>query len=247
MSEFIKKELEDYRVLLKSVPAPALTLFVVSVIAMNLLANKELFTLPWIALDCGFVLSWISFLAMDCICRRFGGKASTKIAIIAILINLAVCGIFKLMSLTPGMWGEYYSTGSVLVNDSLNATIGGSWHIVLGSALAMSIASVINSLIHVSVARLIPGDGYKAFAACSFISTGIAQFADNFVFSLVVSIPLFGWSLKQAVFCSLTGALLELLMEIAFSGFGYRISRQWKNEDAGKEYLEFRKGRRQSR
>jgi len=55
----LKKALEDYRVLMRSIPAPTVTCFVVSVILMNLLANKELISLPWLALDCGFTLSWV--------------------------------------------------------------------------------------------------------------------------------------------------------------------------------------------
>ncbi|MBP5183965.1 MAG: VUT family protein, partial [Lachnospiraceae bacterium] len=125
---FIKRELKDYKVLLRSIPSLNITLFVVSVIAMNLLANKELFSTPWLALDCGFTLSWISFLCMDMICKHFGPKPAVKISILALAINLLVCGLFKLMSMTPGMWGEYYSTEMVEVNDALNATFGGSWY-----------------------------------------------------------------------------------------------------------------------
>ena len=38
----IKKVMEDYKVLLRSIPAATVSLFFVSVIMMNLLANKEL-------------------------------------------------------------------------------------------------------------------------------------------------------------------------------------------------------------
>ena len=37
----IKKVMEDYKVLLRSIPAATVSLFFVSVIMMNLLANKE--------------------------------------------------------------------------------------------------------------------------------------------------------------------------------------------------------------
>ena len=68
----IKKVMEDYKVLLRSIPAATVSLFIVSVIMMNLLANKELISLPYLALDCGFVVSWVSFLCQDMICKRFG-------------------------------------------------------------------------------------------------------------------------------------------------------------------------------
>ncbi len=73
-----RRTLEDYKVLLRSIPSATVTCFVVSVILMNLLANKELISLPWLALDCGFTLSWVSFLCMDMICKRFGPKASVR-------------------------------------------------------------------------------------------------------------------------------------------------------------------------
>ena len=58
----IKKVMEDYKVLLRSIPrGNGFRCFFVSVIMMNLLANKELISLPYLALDCGFVVSWVSF------------------------------------------------------------------------------------------------------------------------------------------------------------------------------------------
>ncbi|MCQ2153308.1 MAG: VUT family protein [Bacteroidales bacterium] len=200
-----------------------------SVVAMNLLANKELFHTDWVALDCGFVLSWIPFLLMDCVCKVYGGRTAAQLSILAVAVNLAVFLVFKLVSLTPGMWGEYYATGLAEVNDSLNNTIGGSTWIVLGSAFAMATASIINSLVNMGVARLLSrkGESYWKFAARSFTSTAVSQFADNFIFALTVSVPLFGWSLRQVAFCSLTAMGFELLLEICFSGYGYRLSRKW--------------------
>ena len=104
--DLIRKEMDDYRILLRNVPSLVITMFVVSVIMMNLLANKELLSVKYFALDCGFVLSWISFLCMDMICKRFGPKAAAKISILALAVNLFATLIFKLMSMTPGMWGE---------------------------------------------------------------------------------------------------------------------------------------------
>ena len=58
----LKREMEDYRILLRSIPSLIIALFIVSVIMMNLLANKEFISLKYLALDCGFTLSWVSFL-----------------------------------------------------------------------------------------------------------------------------------------------------------------------------------------
>lgn len=222
--ELIRSEYRGYRAILEKVPSLALTIFVLAVVMMNLLANKELFHTDWVALDCGFVLSWIPFLLMDCFCKVYGGRDALRISILAITINLLTFGILKLVSLTPGMWGGYYTTGLAEVNDALNETIGGSTWIVFGSAFAMAVSSAANSIINMTIAGILKASGYREFAARSFISTAISQFIDNFVFALVVSVPLFGWTFKQAMFCSITAAGFELLMEVLFSGAGYRLA-----------------------
>lgn len=240
---WIKKEWEDYCVLLRNVPSLVVSLFIVSVIMMNLLANKELFSFRYLALDCGFTLSWISFLCMDMICKRFGPKAAAKISFLAMSVNLGACLVFKLLSLTPGKWGEYYSTGLPDVNEALNATIGGCWYVVLGSSLAMLVSALCNSFLNHTIAVRLRRDDFRAFALRSFVSTGIAQFVDNLVFASVVSLHFFGWTWTQVLFCSLTGAALELLCEIVFSPFGYRVSRQWEAENVGAQYLSYRNRR----
>lgn len=229
MRKFLATEREAYRSLLKRTPPLMLTALVLSVVSMNLLANKELFRSDWIALDCGFLLSWAPFLIMDAVCKAYGGKDATRLSLLAIAVNLALFVIFKLVALTPGMWGAYYSTGSLDVNEALNDTIGGSTWIVLGSALAMAVASITNSIVNVTTARLVKRGGYASFAARSFISTMASQFVDNLVFALTVSVPLFGWSMRMVLFCSLSAAMFELLMEVAFSGIGYRLANRLDN------------------
>ena len=217
----IKKVMEDYKVLLRSIPAATVSLFFVSVIMMNLLANKELISLPYLALDCGFVVSWVSFLCQDMICKRFGAKASIKISILALLVNLAVSLCFWACSLTPGMWGAYYDTGMIEVNTALNATIGGTWYVVLGSSLAMLVSAVVNSTLNQSLGRMLKKNNFASFAFRSYVSTGVGQFIDN-----------------QVITCSLTGAAAELLCEVFLSPVGYKVVRGWERENVGSEYLE---------
>ncbi len=227
---FLRAEWQDYKDLLRKVPSLALTVFILSVVCMNLLANKELFHTSWVALDCGFALSWIPFLLMDCTCKVYGGKAAAKLSILAIAVNLIMFGLFKLLAATPGMWGAYYATALPEVNAALNDTIGGSAWIVWASALAMLVSSLVNSAVNMSVARLLHKDNYATFAARSFLSTALAQFVDNLVFAFVVSVPLFGWNIRQAVMCSLTAAGFELLLEIAFSHVGYTMAKSWNKD-----------------
>ena len=235
----IRREFEDYRLLLRSVPSLVVTVFILSVVLMNFLANKEFISYKYLALDCGFLLSWISFLCMDIICKHFGPKPAVKISILAIATNLVVCVIFKLISMSPGMWGQYYSTGSTQVNDALNATVGGTWYVLLGSSVAMLCAAFTNSGLNHAIASNINFGGFKAFAARSYISTCGGQFVDNLVFSTIVSVHFFGWTWTQVFFCSLTGAFMELLFEVVFSPMGYRICERWERENVGETYLEY--------
>ena len=243
----LKRALEDYKLLLRSIPAPTVTCFVVSVILMNLLANKELVSLPWIALDCGFTLSWVSFLCMDMICKRFGPKASVRVSLLALAINLAVSILFWLVSLAPGMWGAYYDTGSLEVNAALNATIGGSWYVVLGSSLAMLCSSFVNSHVNQFIGHLTDNGSFATFALRSYVSTGVGQLVDNLVFAIVVSHVFFGWSWLQVFTCSATGALAELACEVLLSPVGFRVASTWEREGVGEEYVRTHANEREAR
>ena len=107
--EKINKEIKEFKLLLRSIPATVVTLFVVSVICMNLLANKTLIQLDWIALDGGILISWLSFMCMDIITKHFGPKASNRISILAAGINLLTCLIFFVASIIPSTADRLYS------------------------------------------------------------------------------------------------------------------------------------------
>ena len=241
--KFIKKQLTEYKVLMRSIPALVVCLFILSVVCMNLLANKELFSTKYLALDCGFTLSWISFLCMDIICKRYGPRAANKISLLALSINLLICMIFNLLSMTPGNWGEFYSVtdGSIgeIVNNALNTTIGGTWYVVLGSSIAMLVASLTNSSLNWMIGKTFSKTTYKDFAIRSFVSTTAAQFVDNLVFATLVSKIFFGWNWTQVILCSLTGAFFELLCEVVFSPIGFKISKKWEEEKVGQTYLDY--------
>ena len=85
MIKFIQKEMEDYKVMLRNIPSMSVALFVVAVVLMNLLANREITTgVPWLALDCGLLISWLSFLSMDMITKRFGAKVSIYLSLLTV-------------------------------------------------------------------------------------------------------------------------------------------------------------------
>lgn len=237
MKHRIHKELTEFRLLLRSIPATVVTLFVVSVICMNLLANKTLLQLEWIALDGGVLISWLSFMCMDVITKHFGPKASNSITLLAAGINLLTCLIFFAASAIPSNAGDFSAFDSIF---------SGTWFILLGSTVAFLASGFINNTLNWLIGqgfRRHP-DGKAAYAARTYISTFVGQFLDNFIFSIIVFVvfaPIlwegFHWTVLQCTTCALTGALAELLMEILFSPVGYRISRRWQAEAVGRDYL----------
>ena len=225
----MKKALSTLGRLLEEVPPIILTLLVLSVVAMNLLANKSINTgTEWLALDCGILLSWLTFLCMDVLTHCYGPRVATAMSMVALVVNLFMALVFFVASRIPGVWGESFVEGSeVVINQALDNTIGGTWFIILGSSIAFVVSAVLNNFMNYGIGmRLKDNSGFGAFALRSYVSTFLAQFTDNLVFALIVSRTFFGWTLVQCFTCALTGAVLELLFEVFFSPVGYRIARR---------------------
>lgn len=243
MKKFIQNQLAEFKVLLKSVPASIFTPFVLSVVFMNILANKSVDTGPltWLALDCGMILSWLAFLTSDILVKRFGPKAATKVSFIAIAINLFVCGVLALVANIPGVWSASYVEGSeAVINTALNETISGTWYILLGSTIAFAVSMIVTNSINWALGKLLQNNKHEklVFYTRSYVSTGIGQFLDNFIFAILVSHTFFGWSLIQCVTCAITGCLIEVICQIIFSPIGYKVFKKWEEENIGHEYIE---------
>lgn len=203
-------------------------LLTVSVIGMNLLANKSINVgVDWLALDCGILLSWLTFLAMDVLTHCYGPRTATFASYLALVTNLFMALVFFVAAHIGGVWGESFVEGSeAIINQALDNTISGTWFILLGSSVAFAVSALANNFMNWGIGRYLGEDGrFATFAARSYVSTFLAQFVDNIVFALLVSRTFFGWTLLQCVTCAITGAVLELLFEVFFSPIGYRISR----------------------
>ena len=225
--------------LLRAIPSPVVSLFVVSVISMNLLANKTIYQNNFIAIDGGILVSWLSFLSMDVVTKHFGPKASTRMSIFAILVNLLTCLIFFIVSVIPTPHEDYAA---------FNTIIGGTWFILLSSTIAFFCSALINNFMNYTIGKMFRNNpnGKLAFITRSYISTFIGQFCDNFIFAILtftVFAPIFWdgfhWTLLQCFTCSVLGALLELVMEIIFSPFGYWVEKKWEKGHVGKDYFEY--------
>ena len=235
----IKKLFHEAVTLQRNVPGIVLALFIASVIAMNLLANKSI-TLPfsWLALDCGFIFSWVVFLLMDIVTKHYGPRAATILSIMALVFNLFVVLLLFVGAKIPGVWSSSYVEGSeVVINTALDEVFAGTWYVVFGSSVAFIVSAFVNNYLNAAIGKHMDNDSFGTFALRSYVSTFIGQFCDNLVFALIVSLHFFGWTLLQCFMCAVTGAAAELLCEVIFSPIGYRVSKRWKKEEVGKEYL----------
>ena len=237
--KWLHDEYELTKILLRSIPASVVALFVISVIAMNILANKTLVQTEYLALDGGILISWLSFLSMDIVVKHFGPKASNRMSMFAVLVNLLVCFIFYIASVIPSDADDY---------TAFNTIIGGTWFILLSSTIAFISSALINNGLNFTVGKLFRKnpDGKLALFTRSYVSTFIAQFCDNLIFAILtfmVFAPIFWdgfhWTFIQCVTCSLLGALLELVMEVVFSPIGYFVCKNWKKSNVGEQYFEY--------
>lgn len=225
----MRNAIPGFRQLLRTVPPLLLSLLILSVVGMNLLANKSIDTgVDWLALDGGILFSWLTFLTMDVLTHCYGPRTSTALSFVALAMNLMMALIFFLASRIPGMWGESFVDGSeTVINQALDRTFGGTWFIILGSSVAYIASSVLNNFLNYGIGRMLRSNsGFGSFALRSYASTFLAQLADNLIFALLVSRMFFGWTLLQCFTCALTGAVMELLFEVVFSPLGYRMSKE---------------------
>ncbi|MDE6850320.1 MAG: VUT family protein, partial [Clostridia bacterium] len=234
-----------------SVPAFTVAVFVLSIVSMNLLANKSIAThTEYLALDCGIIVSWVSFLSMDMLTKHFGPKAATQISLVAVAVNLALCLVFFAASAIPGMWGESYVEGSEnVINGALDGTFGGTWYVLLGSTAAFIVSAIVNNALNYAVGKAFKKrpDGMPVYILRTYVSTAVGQFVDNLVFALIVSKFFFGWTWVQCITCAVTGMLVELACEAVFAQLGYFVCKKWKARGVGKEYFDFVQSRKEAK
>ena len=237
-------DFKDWKKLLRSIPGLVTTLFIVSVIAMNLMAAKTIvMTEPsWLGITGGVLLSWIPFLCMDIIVKTFGAKAATKLNILGLFVNLLCVGFFQLIA-------TIQVGGDVAMYAAFNATFTQTWQILLASSIAFLVSGVVNNIVNASIGKFFKRnpDGKAAYVTRTYVSTMIGQFVDNFIFTGLAFLVFFqlsigtslGWTIWTVLGTATFGAVLELLMEVIFSPLGYRLCRKWRQEDVGRDYLEY--------
>lgn len=240
IKSMIQTQIDDYRVLMRSVPPLVMMFLAISTTLMNLMAQKELLNISWLALDCGFLLSWLSFLCMDMLTKRFGAKAAIQLSLTSVAVSLFVSLVLFVTSVVGNNWSAAYNyENNDIINAALNETFGGTWYVIAGSMIAFAVAAIVNAVVNESIGKMTKKNNFRSFALRSYVSTAIGQFVDNFVFATVVSKVFFGWTWQQVFFCSIAGAVAELISEVIFSPVGFKVCRKWEKHNVGHEYLDY--------
>lgn len=234
LHSWIRHEFEMMVTLLKSVPTALTVLFVLVVIGMNFLSRFSFVSLPWLALNAGILISWLSFLFMDIVTKHYGARAANKLSILAIVANLTCCLICVIVS----HLGNY---------PQLDMIFGGQWSILTASTIAYVISALTNNYTNIYIGGLFTKnpDGKVAYATRSFVSTFLSQVLDNFIFVFLafVVLPMIPgalqvhWTVAQCLGCSVLAAFIEMLSEAIFSPIGYYTVKRWEKNGVGAEYI----------
>lgn len=244
MKNRIKFLFTQTKLLFKEVPALTTVCFVLSVVLMNLLANVSLVSNDWVAVDAGIILSWVTFIVMDVLCRRFGATAANILSIFALTVNISVVLLFNIVRwialATPDLNGWLaVGTGSSFLD-----VVAGDWRVVVSSSIALLVAAFSQNALNIIIKKALkPQRPLKAFLVASYISTTIGQFIDNLVFGIFAHLVFTIWGFYlnalQLIMFALVQAVIELVCEVIFSPLGYRIVKRWEEQGIGNAYLAF--------
>lgn len=234
-----KKVVKDYKLLLDNVPALVTVSFCISSAWMNVAAGKVIYNACNVAITGGFLISFMPFLCLDMVAKRFGAKAAILLNLLSAAFNtLFVLGL-SLVAAIPTK--EDYS--------AFNSVLGGVWFITLSSIVAFVVSGVANSLLNTAIGKLFKNktSGVE-FATRSFVSTFVGQALDNFIFIAgvyVIFAPKF-WGLTPlpiltCLGTAIVGGLMELLCEVVTAPIGYHIVKRWERDKVGQAYVDAHK------
>lgn len=226
---WLHKDWNETKVLFRCIPAFPFAILCAALIAMNFLANKAIVSETWISLDAGITVSWIAFLAGDMLVKRFGAKASIKVNVAAILIQLLAIGLLTIGANIPGYcdWVEFDSIFGAML-----------WPLAAGTAaflIGISVNAFISKFI---LTRFENRTSFRSYAVASYVSTMIGQFIDNLGFALLFSVWQ-EWCDPHSIWMfAAVGAVVELLCQVILSPLGFKIAQNWRKHGVGQEYID---------
>jgi uncharacterized PurR-regulated membrane protein YhhQ (DUF165 family) len=130
---------------------------------------------------------------------------------------------------------------------AFDSTFACTWFVLLSSSVAFLVSGILNNILNWVIGKSFVKnpDGKLAYVTRSYVSTFVGQFIDNFIFAFLtfyIFAPIywdFQYTMLQVLGSAIVGAFAELFMEIVFSPIGYRLSKKWKEEGVGNEYINY--------
>ena len=214
---------------IRSIPAIILTIFCLTIVIMNVLANKTIFQNEFIALDGGIVITWVVILLNDLVTTVYGPRKTICMAIFGTFVSLVTSLIFYLVSIIPSS-GQF---------EEFSKFIGGTWFIVVSGAIAFILSSSLNAVLNVTIGRAFKKNPNSKLALLvrNDLSTLVSQIFDNFVFNclaFMVFAPLFWngfkWTPVQCICCALVYGAIELFIETILFPLFHKIYRFLKSK-----------------
>ena len=239
---------QDWKMLLRSMPAVVVALFVVCTVTMNLAANKIVWSglkigqNYFLSVTGGLFLSWAVFLIMDMVTKTFGAKASIKLNLFGAAINTIAVGFLGIIA---SIHSEFPFPDASASFDIVYGFTGNGvqpWQILISSTIAYILSGIVNAVVNVFIGRLFVKnpDGKAAFITRSYISTSFGQFVDNFIFTgIAFGLIAHYYGLLTVTGMAVIGAVVELFCEIVVSPYAYKKCKKWQKEGVGRDYFEY--------
>jgi len=238
--ELLKNEIKVSKVLFRSVPGIVMSLYLLSIVLMNLLASVAIVNTSWLALDAGIFVAFVGFLLMDMIVKRFGAKAAIRMTVLGFLVNVGTAILFTVVAFVAKASGQYYPLADY-------ATLT-QWWIIGASATAFLVSGILDAVVHHVILKAFKKnkEGIVAHAASAWGSTFLGQFIDNLLFGLLFTFPasmigLWGMTpmtLLALIGFALAGGVVELVCQVIFTPWGYKVAESWRAQKVGQEYLD---------
>lgn len=238
--KWLGNEVKVSKVLFRSVPGVVMALYLLATVLMNLLASVAIVNTSWLALDAGIMVSFIGFLLMDMIVKRFGAKAAIRMTVLGLLVNIGTAILFTGVALIAKASGQYYPLADYATTTQ--------WWIIGASATAFLVSGILDALIHDQILKRFKKnkEGIAAHATSAWVSTFFGQLFDNLLFGLLFTFPasMIGlWGMTPMTILALfgfalAGGVVELVCQVIFTPWGYKVAEGWRARKVGQEYLD---------
>lgn len=238
--KWLENEVKVSRVLFRNVPGLVMSLYLLSTVLMNLLASVAIVNTSWLALDAGIFVSFAVFLLMDMIVKRFGAKAAIRMTVLGFLVNIGTAILFTIVAFIAEASGQFYPLADYATTTQ--------WWIIGASATAFLASGILDAVVHHIILKAFKKnkEGIVAHATSAWVSTFFGQFADNLLFGLLFTFPasMIGlWGMRPVTLLALigfalAGGVVELLCQVIFTLWGYKVAESWRVQKVGQEYLD---------